>query len=565
MNQKKNMDEQILRLMDEHPSEGVSLLMEQYMGLLWSACKLYLDDPEDIRECVQDTIVDFYAGRERFCLEKGTLKAYLYVIARRKAVRAAGQNSLYRTEFLEKEPADGRDEIEQLLNRTVLDQALSKLQEQDSRMIRMRYYDGMTCAEIARSMNLPLETVKKRQQRSLRKLRRILAVLAVLGILTACAAAVVCRIRFSPSTGLQGMDGAIWYECMEVPAVLETDHGKVTLQSLVWKEQELYLQMEIEDSTLSGTQAEASVCLLEPVEGHKRTAEKMSTAQGEGVPSLLKQTYSVPEALDQYTFLIFNEAYTFQMNPIQTYEDFSGIGSSRTHSGRTIVLRPEWTDGRLLADAYTYSENAWKIIRLGTKLHTDWQSERLIDEPVFHYEAEDTGDRPYMLSIDSTVLQFTGEIPVLKIPVPDTSVSANILFRAGEDQYRITKITRSIGTYEYFQMEEDGTETALYGDELLIEIEPVELEADTRLIGFLGDLGIMSENKRYRLNQKTGKLEEIQGTEHFQIRWSGWGSLPGRTLRIPVTDPEELPEEAYLQITDICKYWDQEFCFEIDE
>ena len=170
-----------------------------------------------------------------------------------------------------------------------------------------------------------------------------------------------------------------------------------------------------------------------------------------------------------------------------------------------------------------------------------------------------------MLSIDSTVLQFTGEIPVLKIPVPDTSVSANILFRAGEDQYRITKITRSIGTYEYFQMEEDGTETALYGDELLIEIEPVELEADTRLIGFLGDLGIMSENKRYRLNQKTGKLEEIQGTEHFQIRWSGWGSLPGRTLRIPVTDPEELPEEAYLQITDICKYWDQEFCFEIDE
>lgn len=563
MNQKTNMDEQILRLMDEHPSEGISLLMDQYMGLLWSACRLCLNDSEDIRECVQDTIADFYAARERFCLEKGTLKSYLYVIARRKAAQAARENERYRGCFLDGEPADEKDAIEQLLDRTMLEQALSKLREQDSRMIRMRYYDGMTCKEIACSMNLPLETVKKRQQRSLKKLQRILVALAALALLTACAAVVVRRIRFSPSTGFQGTDGEIWYECAETPAVLETDQGRVTLQSLVWKERELFLQMEVENDTLSGVQVEASVSLLDPDMEHRRTAGKMSTAQGEGVPSILKQTYFVPEARDQYTFLVFDEICTFQMKPIGIYEDFSGVGISQTHSGRTIVLRTEWTDGRLLADAYTYSEDAWKIIQLGTKLPADWQSDRLIDEPVFHYETEDMGDRPYTLSIDSEVLRFTGNIPVLKIPVPDTSRSLDLPFQAGEDHYRITKVTRSRGTYEYFRMEEDGTETVLYGDELLFEIEPVELEANTRLMGFLGDMGTMREQKRYRMNQETGKLEEIGRMEHFERRWTAWGSRPGWTFSIPVGDPEELPEEVYLHITDLYKYWDQEFSFEI--
>lgn len=55
--------------------------MEEYIGLLWSACSLYLKNPEDIRECIQD----------------------------------ASEN------------------------------APSELKEQDSKMIRMKYYNEMAC------------------------------------------------------------------------------------------------------------------------------------------------------------------------------------------------------------------------------------------------------------------------------------------------------------------------------------------------------------------------------------------------------------------------------------
>ena len=52
-------DKKLLHLLDQNPEEGMGLLMEEYMGLLWSACRLYLTNPEDIRECVQETFADF--------------------------------------------------------------------------------------------------------------------------------------------------------------------------------------------------------------------------------------------------------------------------------------------------------------------------------------------------------------------------------------------------------------------------------------------------------------------------------------------------------------------------
>ena len=134
-------DKKLLHLLDQNPEEGMGLLMEEYMGLLWSACRLYLTNPEDIRECVQETFADFYGNRERFRTEKGTIKAYLYVIAKRKAIRMAAQNgkqSMVPLEMLEEAAADSGEDA--ILNREALEQALGKLKEQDSRMIRMQYY-----------------------------------------------------------------------------------------------------------------------------------------------------------------------------------------------------------------------------------------------------------------------------------------------------------------------------------------------------------------------------------------------------------------------------------------
>ena len=53
-----------------------------------------------------------------------------------------------------------------------LEEAIASLKPEEAELIRMKYFDGMTIREIAASLNLPYETVKKRHQRSLHKLRR---------------------------------------------------------------------------------------------------------------------------------------------------------------------------------------------------------------------------------------------------------------------------------------------------------------------------------------------------------------------------------------------------------
>lgn len=575
------MDEKILKLLSENPEEGMALLMEQYMGLLWSACRLYLDNPEDIRECVQEAFLEFYEYRERFRPEKGTMKAYLYMIAKRKAIRRLRANSLYASEPLDENLPDTEEIEEQLLNREMLEQALSKLREQDSRMIRMKYYDGMTCAQIAHAMNLPLETVKKRQQRSLKKLRRILTALAILGILTACAAAVVYKVRFSPLTGLQGEDEAAWYEMADGPVTVETEKGDVTIQNVIWKEKQLTVQMLLYNEQLTKEELEEAVQLVtnKNPEGIRK-APSWTIGRDDEEPVFMELRYSMKTAEEQYTFRIFDQDCTIDMKPISQYADFAEVGYSQTHNGRTVVLCPEWKENLLSIDAYVYSEDGWKIVGLDDiwklvsmeeYLKRDWKPQSLVDGYSYHHEAEVEAGKPYSIEIPLLCLRKSyntdvdEDIPIVTIPIPEDSVAVDIPFTVEGDTYRITEISWSRGTYEYITGDDNHT---AYGDELCIRAEPVKLEEKTRFVSFMGDLGIPEERSIYRENQTTGSLEETEKKELVSWRSFGWANYYSLyamepVMRMHIEEPDEMPKEMKLRITDVYKYWDQNFSFTI--
>lgn len=47
-------DQTIISLLDREPEEGMALLIEEYSGLLWTVCHQYLQNTEDVKECVNE-------------------------------------------------------------------------------------------------------------------------------------------------------------------------------------------------------------------------------------------------------------------------------------------------------------------------------------------------------------------------------------------------------------------------------------------------------------------------------------------------------------------------------
>ena len=79
-------DQQILDRINRSPQTGLTLLMERYTGLIWSIVSRHLQNPEDIKECVNETFSIFYFQRDKYDPQKSSLPVYLAAIARNLAV-----------------------------------------------------------------------------------------------------------------------------------------------------------------------------------------------------------------------------------------------------------------------------------------------------------------------------------------------------------------------------------------------------------------------------------------------------------------------------------------------
>ena len=171
-------------------------LIRQYGPLVWKVVSAYLKNPDDIQECVNDVFCDLYLQRERFDPNKGSYSSFLSVTARNKAIDKYRKNRNHSSALLSSAPQAGsrpasdpeprnaahrlspdefpspEDMAEKVIQRLDLEKSIAALKPEEAELIRMKYFGGMTIREIADSLELPYETVKKRHQRSLHKLRR---------------------------------------------------------------------------------------------------------------------------------------------------------------------------------------------------------------------------------------------------------------------------------------------------------------------------------------------------------------------------------------------------------
>ncbi len=175
------MDEILLNEMNSNPEEGLLKLMDTYMGLVYAIVKNKLVSAyrkEDIEECVSTVFYDFYSQRDSIDLSKGSIKSFLAVIAKRRAVDLyrAGSKMIHQTDSIDSIPNIATDESSAVDTETkhVLIQCIKDLGVPDSEIFIRKYYFGQSSKSIANSLGIKVNTIDKKISRGLEKLKKAL-------------------------------------------------------------------------------------------------------------------------------------------------------------------------------------------------------------------------------------------------------------------------------------------------------------------------------------------------------------------------------------------------------
>lgn len=173
-------DRELLDLFGSDIGAAMSAAVDIYSPLVYTIVysKLGSQCPkEDVEETVSDIFVLLYRNYRKIDLHKGSLKAYLSVMAKRAAMRkgeqlAANKPSADISEFADILP-DNCDTLKLREQRQELLERIKSLGKPDSDIILLKYFYGLKSREIAVRLGLKTNTVDKKLSRSLEKLRKM--------------------------------------------------------------------------------------------------------------------------------------------------------------------------------------------------------------------------------------------------------------------------------------------------------------------------------------------------------------------------------------------------------
>lgn len=168
-------DTELIEKLKKDKSLGLSLVIDLYSGLMYKIAAsviLPYGTKEDIEECLSDSFLSFYGEIDRIDVERASIKAYLAVITRRKAIDVYRKLKKLNDYMIDSEADQPSEDFALALERkSALVSAIKALGEPDNTIVIRKFYLGETAAEIAAKLNMSEGAVQKRIERSRQKLK----------------------------------------------------------------------------------------------------------------------------------------------------------------------------------------------------------------------------------------------------------------------------------------------------------------------------------------------------------------------------------------------------------
>ncbi|MFF6780687.1 ECF RNA polymerase sigma factor SigK [Streptomyces sp. NPDC012510] len=161
--------------------DAFARLYDTVAGPIFGVARQILRDPARAEEVTQEVLLEIWQTAPRYRPEKGHAMTWMMAIAHHRAVDSVrtAQRSSERERVVSRQDAtpafdDVVETVEALGEHEQVRSCLKELGDDLRRPVLLAYYRGMTQAEIASVLSLPLGTVKSRLRRALTRLRHCL-------------------------------------------------------------------------------------------------------------------------------------------------------------------------------------------------------------------------------------------------------------------------------------------------------------------------------------------------------------------------------------------------------
>lgn len=158
-------------------AEAFEALFHRYKNLVYKTAYLLLGDADEAEDALQEVFVQVYRSLSTFRPEKGAFTTWLHrmtvnhCLNRRRRRRPVSLDEVSAEALSEPSPYPESRMTEE----AALQHALARLSDKLRAVVVLRYYWGLSYAEIVQILDVPLGTVKSRLHQALGILRRELA------------------------------------------------------------------------------------------------------------------------------------------------------------------------------------------------------------------------------------------------------------------------------------------------------------------------------------------------------------------------------------------------------
>jgi RNA polymerase sigma-70 factor, ECF subfamily len=170
-------ERRLIRALHRGDPRAVELVSDAYGPLLRGLLGELLEDRDAVQDVFQQTLLDVWRRGRDYDSERASLATWLLVIARSRAIdhlRRRVPEPVDPDSVAAFADRDRPDETDALLERWRMAGMIAALPREEARMLRLRFYEGLSQRQIAQRTGMPLGTVKMRMIQALDRLRQML-------------------------------------------------------------------------------------------------------------------------------------------------------------------------------------------------------------------------------------------------------------------------------------------------------------------------------------------------------------------------------------------------------